>query len=79
MPLCPRCNMFPTGEHPATSRRDNKTGICSSCGANEALFDMVIADGLKDNRITKENADQMKARESAWLTKEKTDDIDLSF
>tara|TARA_Y100000310_G_C20670209_1_gene809827 strand:- start:1318 stop:1500 length:183 start_codon:yes stop_codon:yes gene_type:complete len=41
--LCPRCKICyfnkEKGKHPAISRRDNKTEICSFCGTDEALFD----------------------------------------
>ena len=33
---CPRCGKLYT-EHPAISRKDNKTEICSRCGTEEAL------------------------------------------
>jgi hypothetical protein len=46
---CPTCNE-PMGKHPALSRRDNKTEICSECGMMEALEDWAGArrriDGL---------------------------------
>lgn len=34
---CPRCGETYT-DYPALSRLDNKTDICSACGAKEALF-----------------------------------------
>lgn len=37
-PLCPFCGM-PYADHPAISRKDNKTKICSECGIIEALID----------------------------------------
>lgn len=36
--VCPACGQ-PLPEHPALSRRDNKTLICSDCGTREALAD----------------------------------------
>lgn len=33
---CPRCGRYMVG-HPAISRKDNKTEICSTCGLLEAL------------------------------------------
>jgi len=36
--LCPKCKKIIT-LYPALSRRDNKTFICSDCGAQEALED----------------------------------------
>lgn len=38
MKKCPKCG-GPLGERPALSRRDNKTDICSDCGAKEAIED----------------------------------------
>lgn len=34
--VCPTCGKFYT-EHPALSRKDNKTEICPTCGMNEAI------------------------------------------
>ena len=36
--ICPSCGKEITG-HPALSRRDNKTKICSKCGTLEAIVD----------------------------------------
>ena len=36
--FCPRCDYELSG-HPAISRRDNKTEICSDCGTSEAMCD----------------------------------------
>ena len=36
MRKCPVCGKAYT-DHPALSRKDNKTEICPSCGLNEAL------------------------------------------
>ena len=36
--VCPRCKESWTG-HPALSRVDNKTDICSPCGTQEGLDD----------------------------------------
>ena len=33
---CPQCGKYMVG-HPAISRKDNKTEICSTCGLLEAL------------------------------------------
>ena len=35
-PVCPKCGQAYNG-HPAISRDDNKTKICSACGLNEAM------------------------------------------
>ena len=39
-PVCPKCHNDYTG-HPAISRLDNKTEICSDCGTLEALNDFL--------------------------------------
>ena len=39
-PVCPRCHKEYTS-HPAISRKDNLTRICSECGTQEALFDLI--------------------------------------
>jgi len=39
--ICPRCKKLTQG-FGATSRRDNKTKICSNCGTEEALFDWKV-------------------------------------
>jgi hypothetical protein len=63
--LCPRCKVdyFDTkgikAKHPALSRRDNKTNICSSCGVEEALFDF----SKSRNDISKEEVE----KEMRWL------------
>ena len=36
--VCPHCGKL-IGKFPALSRKDNKTEICSKCGAQEALAD----------------------------------------
>jgi len=44
-PVCPRCNglipnnLYPASHVGALSRLDNKTEICSECGAIEAMLD----------------------------------------
>lgn len=37
--VCPECGK-PLTSHPALSRRDNKTEICSDCGTREALAEI---------------------------------------
>lgn len=39
-PVCPRCHKD-YNEPPAISRKDNKTRICSECGAKEALYEFI--------------------------------------
>ena len=39
--ICPICEQEIIG-YPATSRRDNKTEICSPCGTNEAMMDFAL-------------------------------------
>lgn len=34
--ICPNCGRYLVG-YPAISRKDNQTGICSTCGLKEAL------------------------------------------
>lgn len=48
-PVCPRCHKDYDG-HPAISRKDNTTEICSSCGTQEAMFDFI--NHIKKNRAT---------------------------
>lgn len=36
---CPSCKLEKDMRHPAISRRDNKTEVCSDCGTAEALDD----------------------------------------
>lgn len=59
---CPRCGKYYLG-HPAISRKDNKTEICSTCGTEEALlqagFDIRILDLLDKMQ---ETADQYKVK-----------------
>ena len=38
--ICPHCGREYT-EHPALSRKDNKTEICPTCGMREALEDFI--------------------------------------
>jgi hypothetical protein len=47
---CPRCH-GPIGKHPALSRRDNKTHICSCCGVDEAMEDAFGITEVKDRRL----------------------------
>lgn len=48
--ICPSCGKPLTG-HPAVSRRDNKTLICSACGTREALADFGIDEGDQEQII----------------------------
>ena len=36
--ICPKCGKK-YKDHPAMSRRDNKTEICPECGTREAMYD----------------------------------------
>jgi uncharacterized FlgJ-related protein len=75
---CPRCNEFTSG-HPAISRRDNKTKICSLCGQREAVFDAMhekhkfssVALELERNWL--KNSKDIKVKELSYklLTEEK--------
>ncbi len=57
------------------SRRDNETCICNPCGNEEALFDYLINETIKDLdklpssiRVEmKDKIEKLKARESLWL------------
>ena len=51
---CPRC-MNRYTDYPATSRRDNKTEICSACGTEEAMVDYAFHTG-KAEQLTQETA-----------------------
>lgn len=44
-PVCPLCGKDYDG-HPAISRKDNKSEICSNCGVGEAFMDFI--DNHKD-------------------------------
>ena len=60
MKKCPRCKKEFEG-HPAISRRDNKTEICSDCGIQEAIFDFKLYQvHTKINQKTKQ--------EKSWLS-----------
>lgn len=58
-PICPACGGFiPNNKTPgaypgALSRKDNKTEICSQCGVDEALFDILLSE--KSRRKTEIN------------------------
>jgi len=39
--ICPRCNGI-MSEHPALSRTDDKTSVCSDCGMDEAIETFVL-------------------------------------
>jgi hypothetical protein len=38
---CPRCEKMKLDVFPALSRRDNRTEICSDCGTEEAICDLL--------------------------------------
>ena len=76
---CPRCGEKFVG-HPALSRRDNKTDICSTCGENEAIFDWACHNyrsqleserKVKGHRVSSmeclKSLDKMIEEERAWL------------
>lgn len=48
---CPLCGKL-YDEHPALSRKDNKTLICPTCGTREALENIGII-GEEQNKILK--------------------------
>ena len=47
---CPRCGRKYT-EHPAMSRKDNKTMICPDCGTREALESIGVFDKSDQDHI----------------------------
>jgi len=47
---CPCCGN-PLTEHPALSRRDNKTEICPACGVREAMEDAAGITPVTDKRL----------------------------
>ena len=47
--ICPVCNKEYT-EHPAISRVDNKTEICSECGTIEAMTVFMLH--VQENRVS---------------------------
>lgn len=51
MSKCPLCGKV-YEEHPAISRKDNKTEICPDCGALEALEVLGVSDRVKANILT---------------------------
>jgi hypothetical protein len=60
---CPRCKNHVQG-YGATSRRDDKTMICSCCGTEEAIFDFTIHQAKqKGETISQETIES----EKAWL------------
>ena len=60
---CPRCKKAVTC-HPGTSRRDNKTKICSECCTEEAIFDFHVAMAKEKKKIFPAN---FLALEREWL------------
>lgn len=51
--VCPRCHKN-VSEYPALSRRDNRTDICSFCGTEEAMIDMMFANAKQNALIKRE-------------------------
>ena len=47
-PVCPNCGEDYDG-HPAISRKDNKTKICSNCGISEAFIAFMDSQNPKNN------------------------------
>ena len=54
MERCPKCGELYEG-YPAISRRDNKTKICSRCGAAEAMFDFAVYLSKRENKEDNDN------------------------
>jgi hypothetical protein len=51
--ICNRCNKTYI-EHPAISRRDNNTRICSECGNEEAFIDYYSLKKMSDEQQKRE-------------------------
>jgi hypothetical protein len=62
---CPRCQQD-SKEFPATSRRDNKTEICSECGVSEAMADYF---GKADNWLEEKQEKQSEMLRSWGVPK----------
>ncbi len=60
---CPKCKKTVTC-HPGTSRRDNKTEICSECCTDEAIFDWQVAVAKQKKKIFPQNFIDL---EREWL------------
>ena len=62
---CPRCGGGLLA-HPAISRRDNQTEICSNCGTEEALIDyckaMKSMSSIPSSAIKREREFKFKGR-----------------
>lgn len=60
---CPRCHNHTSG-YGATSRRDQKTMICSCCGTEEALFDFKVSEARRQGELISEETIQT---ERSWI------------
>lgn len=60
---CPRCKNHTQG-FGATSRRDNKTKICSCCGTEEAMFDFSVTESEKKGELVSNETIQ---QEKSWM------------
>ncbi|MGN1043533.1 MAG: hypothetical protein ACI4PR_01855 [Acutalibacteraceae bacterium] len=49
--ICPHCRRAYHG-HPAVSRKDNKTLICSDCGTREALESLGISQAEQEQILS---------------------------
>lgn len=70
---CPRCRTFILNDdivRNALSRRDNKTYICSACGADEAMFDFRMSQKKKLSLRIQTEIQNDCAVERAWLKEE---------
>jgi hypothetical protein len=69
METCPRCGerkLDPEKARNALSRRDNETYVCSDCGLDEAMYDLMLA-SLSGHRHPL-LLEAVRDRESRWLT-----------
>ena len=60
MKICPICGKEYT-EHPAISRKDNKTEMCPDCGTLEALEAMGAPDEMKEEILKRIQEEREKA------------------
>ena len=60
MRKCPRC-LKDYAERPVISRRDTKTEICTACGLEEALGDLIRRGGRQLPEIVQRREDRMVA------------------
>ena len=65
--ICPRCH-YDRDRLDATSRRDSRTKICTTCAIDESMVDFAVAEAFKDGIITKVEVKSVLHNEKRWLT-----------